>query len=96
MSVRFVAAGNAAIVRFVRRVHMRVFLPIGGIRKSSITAFEFTFERFLTWKLEQQKKHTVSLACRLASRVPSNRENVKTINYNRAVLRGTKCPKQKK
>lgn len=49
MRVGFVAACYAAIVRFVRCVHVGMFLPVGGVGESSVTAFVFAFKGFLAW-----------------------------------------------
>lgn len=48
--VGFIATGHPTVVRFVRRVNVRVLLPIRRVGESPITAFVLTFERFLTWK----------------------------------------------
>lgn len=48
MGVRFITTCHPAIVRFVGRVNVRMFLPVRRIRKSTITAFVFALERFFT------------------------------------------------
>lgn len=50
MSVWLVAPFDFAVVRLIRSVDMTMFLSVAGIGESAIAAFEFAFERFLTWK----------------------------------------------
>lgn len=47
MSVRFVAARNPTVVRFVRRVHVRVFFPVRAVGEPPVASFVLAFERFL-------------------------------------------------
>lgn len=49
MSVALVAAFYLTKIGLIRRMHMHVLLTIGAIRESSIAAFKFTFEWFLTF-----------------------------------------------
>lgn len=47
--VRLVAAAHLAIVRLVRRVHVRVFLAVGAVGEPAIASIEFALERLLTY-----------------------------------------------
>lgn len=70
MSIRFITAAHSAIVRFVWRMHMGMFLSIRWIGKSSVTSLMFTFKRLLTWNLKTKheyfckKKKTIDLRIR--------------------------------
>lgn len=50
MSIRFITAGNSAIVRFVWCMHMGMFLSIRWIGKSSVASLMFAFKWLFTWK----------------------------------------------
>ena len=46
--VRFVAAAHLAVVRLVRRVHVRVLLPVRTVGEAAVATVEFAFERLFT------------------------------------------------
>ena len=48
MGVTFVTSANLAIVWFITRMNMTMFLPVGTVSESSVTALELTFERLFT------------------------------------------------
>ena len=45
MGVGLVATGHPTVVGFVGSVYVRMLLPVGTVGETSITAFEFAFER---------------------------------------------------
>lgn len=47
--VRLVAAAHFAVVRLIRRVHVRVLLPVGTVGEPPVAAVEFAFERLLAY-----------------------------------------------
>lgn len=44
-----------ADIGLVRGMHMHVLLTVAAVGKASVTAFKFTFERFLTCKRQKPK-----------------------------------------
>lgn len=48
MSVAFVTSLVLAVVRFVRRMNVRVLLSVAGVSKAAITTREFTHKRLFT------------------------------------------------
>lgn len=46
---------HLAKVGLVASVHVHVLLAVAAVGKPSVTAFEFTFERFLTCKRQKYK-----------------------------------------
>ena len=50
VGVRLVAAADLAVVRLVRRVHVRVLLAVGAVGETPVAAVEFAFERLFTCK----------------------------------------------
>lgn len=47
MGVALVTPVESTVERFVARVDVRVFLPIGAVGEAAIAALEFTAKRFL-------------------------------------------------
>ena len=45
-----------ADIGLVRGVHMHVLLAVAAVGKASVTAFKFTFKRFLTCKRQKRKR----------------------------------------
>lgn len=54
VGVRLVA--HFADIGLVRGVHVHVLLAIAAVGKAPVTAFKFTFERFLTYKRQKHKE----------------------------------------
>ncbi len=54
--VALVAAANLAVVRLVRRVHVRMLLPVGRVGEATVAALELALEGFLTWKQRTAKR----------------------------------------
>lgn len=57
MRVALVASVKATVERFVARVDVRVFLPIGAVGETSVAAFELTAKRFLTCQQKTQRNY---------------------------------------
>lgn len=59
VGVALVASVEAAVERFVARVDVRVFLPIGAVGEASVAAFELTAEGFLACQRTTCRKRSV-------------------------------------
>lgn len=54
--VRVGLIAHLAKVGLVASVHVHVLLAVAAVGKPSVTAFEFTFERFFTCKRQKMQK----------------------------------------
>lgn len=52
VSVGLVAARHSTVVRFVGRVHMRVFLAVRAVGEPSVTSCILALERLLPWNIQ--------------------------------------------
>lgn len=54
--VRVRLVTHFADIGLVRGVHVHVLLAVAAVGKAPVTAFKFTFERFLTCKWQKHKE----------------------------------------